>query len=119
MHELVLGNRELDVMCALWDAGSGTVAEVRSRLPVTRAYTTVLTILRNLEAKAFVSHATEGTAFRFFPRVTRRAVQRSVLESLTNKLFDGSPTALVMRLLVMRLVEDEILAPSDLKELGT
>jgi BlaI family transcriptional regulator, penicillinase repressor len=56
MDDFVLGDRELDVMGVLWTLGSGTVAEVRDRLPVELAYTTVLTILRNLEAKEFVSH---------------------------------------------------------------
>ena len=50
MDDFVLGDRELDVMGVLWDLGSGTVAEVRDRLPADLAYTTVLTILRNLEA---------------------------------------------------------------------
>src|SRR4029078_12810500 len=56
MDEFVLGDRELDVMGVLWDLGSGTVSEVRERLPADLAYTTVLTILRNLEAKELVRH---------------------------------------------------------------
>jgi predicted transcriptional regulator len=56
MDDFVLGDRELDVMGVLWDLGSGTVTEVRDKLPADLAYTTVLTILRNLEAKGFVDH---------------------------------------------------------------
>jgi predicted transcriptional regulator len=51
MDQVTLGERELDVMTALWTDGPGTVAEVKERLPAALAYNTVLTILRNLEAK--------------------------------------------------------------------
>ena len=62
MDDVMLGDRELDVMGVLWELRSGTVAEVRERLPAELAYTTVLTILRNLEEKGFVSHEVEGRA---------------------------------------------------------
>jgi BlaI family transcriptional regulator, penicillinase repressor len=68
MDDFVLGDRELDVMGVLWDLGSGTVAEVRDKLPADLAYTTVLTILRNLEAKGFVHHVAEGKAHRYLPQ---------------------------------------------------
>ena len=42
MDDFVLGDRELDVMGVLWDLGSGTVSEVRRKLPADLAYTTVL-----------------------------------------------------------------------------
>ena len=59
-------------MGVLWSAGSATVAEVRDRLPADLAYTTVLTILRNLEAKGFVRHEGEGKAHRYFRFVARQ-----------------------------------------------
>src|SRR6185503_4780780 len=96
MDDFVLGDRELDVMGVLWDLGSGTVAEVRDRLPADLAYTTVLTILRNLEAKDFVSHSAEGKAHRYFPRVARRAARRTALT---------------------KLVDDEELSGSDMRRL--
>ncbi len=112
MDDFVLGDRELDVMGVLWDLGSGTVAEVRDKLPADLAYTTVLTILRNLEAKEFVSHAAEGKAHRYFPRVARRAARRSAITRIVDKLFHGSPEQLVAQ-----LVEDEHLSAEDLKRL--
>ena len=112
MDEFVLGDRELDVMGVLWDLGSGTVTEVRERLPVDLAYTTVLTILRNLEAKEFVTHTAEGKAHRYVPRVARRAASRSALARIVDKLFHGSPEQLVAQ-----LVEDESLSAEDLRRL--
>src|SRR3954466_669472 len=112
MDEFVLGDRELDVMGVLWDLGSGTVAEVRDKLPVDLAYTTVLTILRNLEAKEFVYHGSEGKAHRYYPQIARRAARRSAITRIVDKLFHGSPEQLVAQ-----LVEDEHLSAEDLKRL--
>jgi BlaI family penicillinase repressor len=114
MDDFVLGDRELDVMGVLWDLGSGTVSEVRDKLPADLAYTTVLTILRNLEAKGFVDHSAEGKAHRYVPKVARKAARRSALTKLVAKLFHGSPEQLVAQ-----LVEDEELSADDLKRLRT
>lgn len=112
MDDFVLGDRELDIMGVLWDLGSGTVTEVRRKLPADLAYTTVLTILRNLEAKELVSHTAEGKAHRYFPRVARTTARRSALTRMLDKLFHGSPEQLVAQ-----LVEDEQLSVADLKRL--
>ena len=112
MDDFVLGDRELDVMGVLWDLGSGTVAEVRDRLPADLAYTTVLTILRNLEAKDLVSHTAEGKAHRYVPRVARKTARRSAIARVVDKLFHGSPEQLITQ-----LVEDEQLSADDLRRL--
>jgi len=112
MDDFVLGDRELDIIGVLWDLGSGTVTEVRGKLPVDLAYTTVLTILRNLEAKELVSHTAEGKAHRYFPRVARTAARRNALSRVLDKLFHGSPEQLVAQ-----LVQDEKLSTQDLKRL--
>jgi BlaI family transcriptional regulator, penicillinase repressor len=114
MDDFALGDRELDIMGVLWDLGSGTVAEVRTKLPVDLAYTTVLTILRNLEAKELVSHTAEGKAHRYVPRVARTAARRNALTRVLDKLFHGSPEQLVAQ-----LVQDEKLSAQDLKRLHT
>ena len=113
MTDVVLGERELDVMAVLWETGSGTVAEVRERLPADLAYTTVLTILRNLEAKGLVRHEGEGKAHRYFPAVERGAARRSAISRLLDKLFHGSPEALVAQ-----LVSDRAIAPAALERLS-
>ena|SRR5581483_11520841 len=112
MDDFVLGDRELDVMGVLWDLGSGTVAEVRDRLPADLAYTTVLTILRNLEAKELVRHTAEGKAHRYHPRVARATARRSALARMLDKLFHGSPEQLVAQ-----LVDDEALSADDVKRI--
>lgn len=108
-----LGERELDVMAVVWAAGSGTVGEVQRRLDTKLAYTTVLTILRNLEAKKFLRHTEEGRAHRYFPRVQQGAAQKSALTRLIDTLFHGSPEALIAR-----LVDDHDVSPAELQKLA-
>ena len=106
------GERELDVMGVLWDTGSATVAEVRDNLPADLAYTTVLTILRNLEAKGVVRHEGEGKAHRYFPLVARKAAGRSAVSRLIDKMFGGDPS-----MLVSHLVSDQRLSADELRKL--
>ena len=112
MDDLTFADRELDVMAVLWELGSGTVSEVRDRLPADLAYTTVLTILRNLETKGFLRHEEEGKAHRYFPLVQRQAAERSALARLVDRLFHGSP-----ELLLTRLVDDPALTPEQLQRM--
>jgi len=107
-----LSDRELDVMAVLWARGSGTVTEVRESLTDPLAYTTVLTVLRTLEEKGFVSHEEEGKAHRYTPLVARERAGRSALTRMIEKLFEGSP-----ELLVTQLVSDRKLSAQEIRRL--
>src|SRR5689334_7383918 len=100
-------DRELDIMAVLWDRGSATVTEVRDRLPDDLAYTTVLSVLRTLEAKGHVSHREEGKAHRYFPLVERRVAGRSALKRLIDTVFNGSPELLLTQLVSDRDLTDD------------
>ncbi|MBW7932711.1 MAG: BlaI/MecI/CopY family transcriptional regulator [Gemmatimonadaceae bacterium] len=113
MDDLTLGERELDVMAVLWELGDGTVGEVQKKLPADLAYTTVLTILRNLEAKGFVSHTVSGRAHRYQPRVAQRAAQQSALRRVLSRFFAGSP-----ELLLARLVDDGGVDANELRDVA-
>jgi BlaI family penicillinase repressor len=113
MDAVSLGDRELDVMTTLWRTGSGTVAEVQGALDVRLAYTTVLTILRNLEAKGFLRREEEGRAHRYYPKVKQRAAQKRALRRLIDTIFLGSPAELLTQ-----LVADHDLSSDDLKRLA-
>lgn len=107
--EISLTDREASLMEVLWEHGPSTVAEVRERLTDELAYTTVLTILRNLESKGFVTHDEEGRAHRYSALVERDVAQRSALKALTQKLFQGSTEVLLTRLVADRkLSQSEI-----------
>lgn len=104
--------RELDVMAVLWERRSGTVSEVREALDDDLAYTTVLTILRTLEDKGFVSHVAEGKAHRYLPAVTQEVAGKSALSRVLDKIFGGSS-----EMLLTHLVSDRDLTPMELRRL--
>jgi len=105
---------ELRLMRVLWEKGSATVGEVVDALQERPkpAYNTVLTLLRIMEKKGYVSHRKDGRAFIFEPKVGRADASRSALNTLVNRFFDGSP-----RLLMLNLLEDEQLTPETLQQL--
>jgi len=104
--------RELDVMAVLWERGSGTVAEVRDALNDDFAYTTVLSVLRTLEEKGYVTHVAEGKAHRYRPAVEPDAAGRSALTRIVDTMFGGSP-----ELLLTQLVSDRRLDRRKLRQL--
>ena len=95
-------DRELDVMTVLWERGPSTVAEVRDRLADPLAYTTVLTVLRTLEAKGYAGHEEEGRAHRYHALVEREVAGRSALRRLLGTVFGGSPELLLTNLVEAR-----------------
>ena len=109
---VALTDRELDVMSVLWERSSGTVAEVRAALHDELAYTTVLTVLRILEAKGHVRHEGEGRAHRYFPLVQEHVARRGAVRQLVDRFFNGSP-----ELLLTELVGDRGLSTRELRRL--
>ena len=107
-----LSDREAEVMEVLWQRGPSTVAEVREALADDLAYTTVLTILRTLEAKAYVRHDAEGRTHRYSPLIELEKARRSAARALIEKLFTGST-----ELLLVHLVTQEKLSESQIERI--
>jgi predicted transcriptional regulator len=110
--DILLTDREADVMQVLWTRGPSTVAEVKEGLADDLAYTTVLTILRTLEQKSFVDYEAEGRTHRYFALIDQQAARQSALQHLKSKLFDNSS-----ELLLMQLVSDQKLDRDQLSRL--
>jgi predicted transcriptional regulator len=112
--EIILADREAEVMEVLWDHGPATVTEVKERVTDELAYTTVLTILRTLETKGYITHDADGKAHRYSALIERDAARRSALQAMAEKFFKGSTAGLLTH-----LVADEKLKPADLRRLRT
>ena len=94
-----LTNAEHRIMEVVWARGSATVAEVVEALKDRDAYTTILTFMRILKAKGYLSSRKEGRAFVFVPKVDRDTVARKAVHQLLSKFFAGSPSELVLAFL--------------------
>ena len=109
-----LTNAEHRIMEVIWSRGSATVAEVVEELDGKDAYTTILTLMRILTAKGYLSAQKDGRAHVFTPRVDRDTAARTAVRQLLSKFFSGSPSELVLSF----LREDE-LTPAELETLKT
>jgi BlaI family transcriptional regulator, penicillinase repressor len=94
-----LTNAEHRIMEVVWAKGSATVAEVVEALEGKDAYTTILTLMRILKAKGFLSSRKEGRAHVFTPRMDRDTAARKAVHQLLSKFFSGSPSELVLTFL--------------------
>jgi predicted transcriptional regulator len=104
-----LTNAEHRIMEVVWARGSATVAEVVEALKDKDAYTTILTLMRILKAKGYLTSRKEGRAFVFVPKVDRDTVARKAVHHLLSKFFAGSPSELVLAFL-----REEELSPREL-----
>lgn len=106
---------ELRVMKALWQLGTGSVADVRAELQARGndlAYTTVMTLLGRLAAKGALDVDKSREPFVYKPAFRRESVLRERLREFVRDVFDGQADSLVMR-----LVEDETLTSEQLREI--
>jgi BlaI family penicillinase repressor len=105
---------ESEVMAVLWRLRKASVGDVVAALNRTRAvaYSTVQTILRILETKQYVTHDKVARAFVYEPVVDERQARHRALRHLVRRLFEGSPS-----LLVLNVLEDEELDPAEREHL--
>ena len=104
--DIVLADREAELMEVLWDFGPATVAEVRDRVSDDLAYTTVLTMLRTLESKGYVTREADGKAHRYAPRIERDDARRSALRAMSEKFFKGSTSMLLTHFVAAEKLSD-------------
>ncbi len=109
-----LGETEMEVLHHVWALGEATVADVRTRILDERevAYTTVMTVLKNLTEKGYLAYRQDGRSYVYRPARPRESVQHSLLRHLMQKVFHGSPMALVQT-----LVRNEELSDAERREI--
>jgi predicted transcriptional regulator len=115
-----LGELERSVMNVLWDAPAPlTVRDVLDALGERDlAYTTIMTVLDRLGAKAMVRRERDGRAFRYAPQLTRDAATSELLHAALDEAGTDRTAALVhfartvdpAEALALRAALDEIAA---------
>jgi predicted transcriptional regulator len=106
-----LTEAEYRLMDILWTNGDLSVAGVVERIgdpPL--AYNTVLTTLRILEQKGYLSHTASGRAFIYKAAVARDVARRTVVNHMVSRFFGGSPRELVLNLLDSESLDADELA---------
>ena len=114
-----LGEQQRRLVEILWDQGPSTVQEVLDRVNDSNrvaplAYTTILTLLQNLERSGWARHEKipGERAYRYAAAREKGEAVRETFAQLTKKLFDGNAP-----LLFRHLLDDEKLSEADRDEI--
>jgi predicted transcriptional regulator len=94
-----LSRRERQIMDIVYRLGRASANEVLAELTGRPAYSTVRAQLRMLEEKGHLRHDEQNLRYVYFPSVSMRAVQKSVLQHLVDTFFEGSAEKVVATLL--------------------
>lgn len=105
---------ELELMQIVWRKGEVSVADVLEALPPERklAYTSVSTVLRILEQKGVLGSRKVGRGHLYSALLPREAYEVQSVRHLVETVFDGTPSALVER-----LVEAVPLSPEEVEQI--
>jgi predicted transcriptional regulator len=92
--------QELAIMKVVWRKDVATVREVHEALNETRplAYTTVMTMMRILEGKGYLTKATDEKAHVYRPAEPRQLVIGGMVRDFLDRVFDGASDALLVHL---------------------
>ncbi|WP_445664598.1 BlaI/MecI/CopY family transcriptional regulator [Fodinibius sp. AD559] len=109
-----LGETEMEVLNHVWDMGEATVKQVRKRILEDRevAYTTIMTVMKNLAEKDLLKYRKEGVTYVYSPAQKPESVRSNLINNLMEKAFKGSPKELVQA-----LVNSDDLTSKDLNEI--
>ena len=89
---------ELGILNVLWDRGPSTVRDVHDVLyrGEGAGYTTALKLLQIMYAKGLVVRDDSERAHVFGPAVSKGRTQKRFLLDMVQRVFDGSPSQLVL-----------------------
>jgi predicted transcriptional regulator len=118
---LTLTPQELAIMKVVWRKDEVTVRDVYESLRESRpiAYTTVMTMMRILQEKGYLTKVAEERAHVYKPSRPRQQVVGAMLREFVDRVFDGASDSLLLHLakdnkltakqkrLVTRLIEEE------------
>jgi predicted transcriptional regulator len=107
----LLTETELELMNIIWKLSEASVNEVLQELPADRklAYTSVSTIMRILEQKNVLGSRKEGRGHIYHPLFSKHDYEIKTVRHVVEKVFDGTPIALVKQLLnASELTDDEL-----------
>ena len=107
---------ELTILKILWEDGQLSTSAVRDRLAERAqrdlAPTTVITTLNVMTRKGYLTRERVGKACYFRARVRETTVSKGMVGDLVQRVFGGSPGAMMLN-----LIENQKFSPQDLGEL--
>ncbi len=111
-RSITLTEAELRLMKILWRRGESGVGDLVAAMPENAplAYNSVLTTIRILEQKGYVTHRQEGRAYLYSPCVAEHEASRSEVHHMLHRFFGNSRERLLLSLLADQDITREELA---------
>jgi len=103
---------ELQILKILWEEAPQLAREVQVVLADsgrTLARTSVITTLNTMVTKKYLTRKKRGNTFLFSPRVTEDAVSGQVLGDVVDRVFNGSTSAVLLKLFNVHDIDREVL----------
>jgi predicted transcriptional regulator len=92
--------QELAIMKVVWAKKEATVRDVHDALNESRtlAYTTVMTMMRILQEKGYLTRVEKERAHVYKPAVPQQTVVGAMLRDFVDRVFDGASEPLLLHL---------------------
>jgi predicted transcriptional regulator len=103
---------EEETMQAVWKTGEGNVKSFMENMSDTPPYTTVASVIKNLEKKGYLQSRLVGNAYLYKPSVSEEDYKKKFMGTVVKEYFDNS-----YKELVNFFVEQKKLSARELKEI--
>lgn len=106
---------ELLILKVLWQSAPLKAREIQAALAENDralAKTSVITTLNTMVEKKYLSRKQQANAYLFSPQISESDVSEKVLGDVVDRVFDGSPSAVLLKLFDVKNLD-----PDELKEL--
>jgi predicted transcriptional regulator len=104
-----LGEREIEALQHVWKLKEATVKQVHHLILEDRevAYTTIMTLMKNLADKGYLKYHREGVQYVYSPAIEPESVRFNLVKDFVKKVFRGSSKQLVQTLVQNEEISDE------------
>ena len=104
-----LGETEMEILHIVWELKQASVNDVRDRLLENRkvAYTTVMTVMKNLATKGYLNYESVNNTYVYSALQDPNEVRSSVLSGILDKVFLGSKTELIQSLVDQENIDEQ------------
>src|SRR5205085_3107880 len=107
-----LTHSEEQTMQAIWHTGEGNIKSFMEHLDEEVPYTTIASVVKNLEKKGFLNSRLVGNAYLYKPLISEDEYKKKFLGNVVKEYFDNS-----YKDLVSFFIEQKKLSAKELKEI--
>jgi len=105
--------QEEEAMIYIWDLGSCFIKDIVAKYPgQAPPYTTVASIVKNLERKGYVKPSRVGNTYQYTPAIRESEYKQSFMSGFVNNYFENS-----YKEMVSFFAKEQKLSTNDLKEI--